>query len=95
MGFNWRLHYGRCFSRLFNVGFYREDRLEMNVPYNTGKVKIGCNYQKPRFVENDPDMLQLQAWLIDDPARLRKQYWARKIYVFTLIFVFLVIWLRT
>jgi hypothetical protein len=67
----------------------------MNVPYNTGKVKIGVNYRPKQYVETDPDMLDLQAWLICDPARLRKQYWARRIYFACLIFVFLIIWLRT
>ena len=67
----------------------------MTVPYNTGKVKIGANYVPKRYVETDPDMLDLQSWLIDDPARLRKQYWARKAYIALLVFVFLIIWLRT
>ena len=67
----------------------------MTVPYNTGKVKIGANYVPKRYVESDPDMLNLQTWLIDDPARLRKQYWARKAYIALLVFVFLIIWLRT
>lgn len=67
----------------------------MTVPYNTGKVKIGANYVPKRYVESDPDMLNLQTWLIDDPARLRKQYWARRIYIACLVFVFLIIWLRT
>lgn len=67
----------------------------MSVPYNTGKVKIGKYYQPPRYIENDPDMLNLQSWLIYDPARLRKQYWARKAYFAALIFVFLIVWLRT
>lgn len=66
----------------------------MSVPYNTGKVKIGINYRKPQYVESDPDMLRLQAWLIGDPARLRRQYWARKAYYALLIFVLLIIWLR-
>jgi len=37
----------------------------MNVPYNTGKVKIGSNYH-PRKInyEKDPDMLLLQYALI-------------------------------
>lgn len=67
----------------------------MTVPYNTGKVKIGANYVPKRYVETDPDMLDLQSWLIDDPVRLRKQYWARKAYIALLVFVFLIIWLRT
>ena len=67
----------------------------MSVPYNTGKVKIGINYRPKQYVETDPDMLRLQAWLIDDPARLRRQYWAKKLYIAALIFVFLIIWLRS
>jgi hypothetical protein len=65
----------------------------MNVPYNTGKVKIGANYRPPKYIETDPDMLDLQSWLIDDPVRLRKQYWARKAYMAILLFVVLIIWL--
>ena len=67
----------------------------MSVPYNTGKVKIGINYRPKQYVETDPDMLRLQAWLIDDPARLLREYWAKKLYIAALIFVFLVIWLRS
>jgi hypothetical protein len=67
----------------------------MNVPYNTGKIKIGANYTPKQYVETDPDMLNLQTWLIDDPVRLRKQYWARKVYIGFLVFVVLIIWLRT
>lgn len=67
----------------------------MNVPYNTGKIKIGANYVPKQYVETDPDMLNLQTWLIDDPVRLRKQYWARKVYTGFLVFVVLIIWLRT
>jgi hypothetical protein len=67
----------------------------MTVPYNTGKIKIGANYEPPRYVENDPDMLNLQSWLIYDPVRLRRQYWVRKIYMGALIFFVLIIWLRT
>jgi len=67
----------------------------MSVPYNTGKVKIGINYRPKQYVETDPDMLNLQSWLICDPVRLRKQYWARKAYIACLIFVFLIIWLRS
>jgi hypothetical protein len=67
----------------------------MNTPYNTGKVKIGINYRRPLYVESDPDMLQLQSWLIEDPARLRRQYWEKRIYIGCLIFVFLIIWIRS
>ena len=36
----------------------------MNVPYDTGKVKIGINYQPKPYVETDPDMLKLQECLL-------------------------------
>ena len=51
----------------------------MNIPYTTKTgVKIGINYQKPRYVEEDLDMLRLQSYLIYDPARLKRQYWLNK-----------------
>jgi hypothetical protein len=65
----------------------------MNIPYDTGKVKIGVYYQKPRYVEEDLDMLRLQSYLIYDPARLKRQYWLNKFFVslgvFTLIITIL------
>jgi hypothetical protein len=61
----------------------------MNIPYDTGKVKIGIYYQKPQYVEEDMDMLRLQSYLIYDPARLKRQYWLNRLLiglgVFTLI----------
>jgi len=36
----------------------------MNVPYDTGKVKIGINYQPKPYVEIDRDMLLLQSCLL-------------------------------
>jgi hypothetical protein len=53
----------------------------MNIPYDTGKVKIGVYYQKPQYVEEDLDMLRLQSYLIYDPARLKRQYWLNKFFV--------------
>ena len=51
----------------------------MNIPYTTKSgVKIGIHYQKPRYVEEDLDMLRLQSYLIYDPARLKRQYWLNK-----------------
>ena len=65
----------------------------MNIPYDTGKVKIGVYYQKPQYVEEDLDMLRLQSYLIYDPARLKRQYWLNKFFVglgvFTLIITIL------
>jgi hypothetical protein len=59
----------------------------MNTPYNTGKVKIGVYYEKPRYVEDDMDMLRLQSYLIHDPTRLKREYWANKILIWVGIFV--------
>ena len=59
----------------------------MNVPYNTGKVKIGVYYEKPRYVEDDMDMLRLQSYLIHDPARLKREYWTNKVLIWIGVFV--------
>ena len=46
---------------------------------NNGKVLIGSQYDRnplnPKYVEQDPDMLRLQSYLIHDPARLKQIYW--------------------
>jgi len=62
----------------------------MNIPYDTGKVKIGLYYQKPRYVEEDMDMLRLQSYLIYDPARLKRQYWLNKFLIGLGVFVLIV-----
>lgn len=62
----------------------------MNIPYDTGKVKIGIYYQKPRYVEEDLDMLRLQSYLIYDPARLKRQYWLNKFLTGLGVFVLIV-----
>ena len=62
----------------------------MNIPYDTGKVKIGVYYQKPRYVEEDLDMLRLQSYLIYDPARLKRQYWLNKFLTGLGVFVLIV-----
>jgi len=67
----------------------------MNIPYNTGKVKIGCNYQKPRYVEEDMDMLRLQSYLIYDPARLKRQYWINKFVIFLSVTTLLVVIIKS
>ena len=52
----------------------------MNIPYTTKSgVKIGIYYQKPRYVEEDLDMLRLQSFLIHDPDRLKRDYWVNRI----------------
>jgi len=56
----------------------------MNDFLNNGKVLIGSRYDenplKPRYVERDPDMLEIQKWLINDPERLRLEYWCDMFY---------------
>ena len=63
----------------------------MDVPYNNGKIKIGCNYDlnplKPKYIERDEDMLELQSYLIHDPRILNQQYWAKRIYAAILLFI--------
>ena len=56
----------------------------MDVPYNNGKIKIGCAYYlnplRPKYIEYDEDMLELQSYLIHDPRILNQQYWLKRIY---------------
>jgi len=63
----------------------------MDVPYNNGKIKIGCAYHlnplRPKYIEYDEDMLELQSYLIHDPRILNQQYWAKRIYILILLFV--------
>jgi hypothetical protein len=61
----------------------------MDVPYNNGKIKIGSAYYlnplKPKYIEYDADMLELQSYLIQDPRILNRQYWAKRIYIVILL----------
>jgi hypothetical protein len=63
----------------------------MDVPYNNGKIKIGSEYYlnplKPKYIEYDEDMLELQSYLIHDPRILNRQYWAKRIYIVILLFI--------
>ena len=63
----------------------------MDVPYNNGKIKIGCAYYlnplRPKYIENDEDMLELQSYLIHDPRILNQQYWLKRIYILILLFI--------
>lgn len=45
----------------------------MNVPYNNGKVSIGKYYQPPKYIETDPDMLEIQSYLIHDPRIINRK----------------------
>jgi hypothetical protein len=68
----------------------------MNIPYKTKSgVQIGKYYQKPRYVEEDLDMLRLQSYLIYDPARLKRQYWINKILIWIGVFVLTVALLQS
>jgi len=40
------------------------EEIKMNVPYDTGRVKIGINYKPRPYIETDPDMLRLQTALL-------------------------------
>lgn len=66
--------------------------------YNNGKIKIGVNYDlnplKPKYVETDPDMLEIQKYLIHDPQILNRQYWTQKILLTMSMFVLLIVCLR-
>lgn len=66
--------------------------------YNNGKIKIGVNYDlnplKPKYVEQDPDMLEIQKYLIHDPQILNRQYWTQKILLTISMFVLLIVCLR-
>lgn len=57
---------------------------------NNGKVLIGSQYDKnplkPKYIEQEPDMLELQKWLICDPKKLRFEYWCKVVYTGVLVF---------
>jgi hypothetical protein len=57
----------------------------MNVPYNNGKVQIGKYYQKPPYVEQDRDMLEIQGWLIGYNQKAMRDYWANIAYCCLLV----------
>ena len=62
-----------------------------DVHYNNGKVLIGSAYYlnplKPKYIEEDMDMLRLQSYLIHDPSRLKYEYWTNKCLLVFSIFV--------
>jgi hypothetical protein len=57
----------------------------MTTPYNTGKVRIGSNYDanplKPKYVEYDDDMLLLQHALVGNTRQYRRDKLLWRIYV--------------
>ena len=51
------------------------------VPYTTKTgLQIGKYYKKPLYVEQDPDMLLIQSYLIYDPAMIRRHNLLKIIY---------------
>lgn len=66
----------------------------MDVPYNNGKIKIGSEYYlnplRPKYIEHDEDMLELQSYLIQDPRILNRQYWAKRVYVAFILFLLII-----
>lgn len=65
-------------------------------PYNTGKVKIGeavylNKYVNIPYTEQDPDMLELQSYLIHDPRLINREYWLNRFYVGAILFITTVI----
>jgi len=71
----------------------------MNLPYNNGKIKIGSAYYlnplKPKYIEQDVDMLEIQSYLIHDPRVLNKHYWTVRIYTVTVLFMLTVALMST
>lgn len=63
-------------------------------PLDNGKIKMGIYYQKPKYVEQDSDMLYIQKWLIGDPDKLRREYWINVALSFVTVFVLLVVMLK-
>jgi hypothetical protein len=67
----------------------------MRVPFNNGKIKLGQYYEPNQYVETDPDMLLLQSYLIGDPKIRRKQLYIKTAYWGMLVFIVLLVWLRS
>lgn len=70
------------------------------IPYDTGKVKIGeavylNKYVNIPYTEQDPDMLELQSYLIHDPKQLNRHYWTTRFFVGLGLFITTVILLST
>jgi len=59
-------------------------------PYDNGKIKMGIYYQKPKYVEYDSDMLEIQKWLIGNPDKLRLQFWIDVAYKVTIGFIIII-----
>lgn len=66
--------------------------------YNNGKVKIGSAYYlnplRPKYVEQDKDMLLLQKSLVGDPTEIRRQRIIARCFELLGAFILLVILLK-
>jgi hypothetical protein len=73
----------------------RKDLLKSSpssTPYMTATgIQIGKYYEKPRYVEEDSDMLRLQSYLIGDPTMLKRQYWTWIVYKIGLVLLLFII----
>jgi hypothetical protein len=69
-----------------------------SIYYNNGKVKIGSEYYlnplRPKYIEQDRDMLNLQTYLIGDPVKLQREYYIRRAFELLGAFILLVILLK-
>lgn len=69
-----------------------------SIYYNNGKVKIGSAYYlnplKPKYIEQDRDMLNLQTYLIGDPVKLRREHYITRAFELFGAFILIVILLK-
>lgn len=69
-----------------------------DIHYNNGKVKIGSAYcmnpLRPRYTEEDKDMLKLQKCLINDPSIEESAKEFKTVLLMIVVFVCLIVWLR-
>jgi hypothetical protein len=70
----------------------------MDVPYNNGKVSIGSAYYlnplRPKYVEEDYDMLRLQQYLIYDPEINKRNHLITRTFEWIGVFVLLIILIK-
>ncbi len=69
-----------------------------DVCYNNGKIKIGSAYYlnplKPKYIEKDRDMLNLQTYLISDPYKLQRDYYITRAFELLGALILLIILLK-
>lgn len=61
----------------------------MNNFLNNGKVLIGSRYDenplKPKYIEQDEDMILIQSWFIGDNKAARRRHYANLAYIVLLV----------